>query len=966
MANQLRKTGIDVLGDIPWGTHFCHFYQTKKDFVELLTAYFKTGLENNEYCLWAISNPFNVEKVIHSLEQSVSGFKDHLTRKSFEIIPITEWYLKEGKFNPKEIVSEWVQKLHEAQNRGFDGMRIHGNKGWLEEEDWESYQQYEKELSNSISNHRMIVLCTYPLTKVNASTFLDVVHLHECVVSTRKGEWKVLQNTEIEQMHVELKKKNQELEVHVEQRTRELEETIRKLENEIAERKKAEASLNEEKKLSDEIIDSIPGLFALFDENLRFVRWNKSFETVSGYTPEEIMKLHGIESFFDNEEDKQRTSHILNEIFEKGSGSAEVSPLMKDGTPVTLLFSGRSFKYEGKIYLITTGIDITEQKKIEAKFKTVIEQSLLGFYIISDRKFAYVNPQLAKIFGYRQEELIGALVEIVIHPDDREMVAEHVRVRMEGEKDRVHYEAKGVKKNGETIRIEVFCSGTLKGKSKAIMGTLIDVTERKIAEERLRQSEQLLSEAEHLAHIGSWSTDIQNGTVAWSNEHYQIFGIRPEDFDNRLDTVLQFTHPDDKDFVYRAMEEAIKTKKPFDFHYRIIRSQGEERILHVCGAVLTDDQETPTKLYGAVQDVTESKQAEEELRLAYKRLSYHVENTPLAVIEWNKDLFITRWSGQAEKIFGWKASEVLGKNIYDSDIALIYKEDEEKVKNMAHEVLHKSIERNFNINRNYTKDKKVIYCEWHNSVLRDEAGNIITIMSLGQDVTERTIAKEKLSESYNQIRSLTEYLQNVREEERTNIAREIHDELGQQLTVIKMDVAWLNKRLSQTNEAVKEKIQGLLHLLDETVQSVRRIASELRPSMLDDLGLAPAMEWHLNEFRKRSGIKISFHEPKEELELPAAVKTGLFRVLQESLTNVVRHSKATMVQVELSESNKHLLLHIKDNGIGFDHEKVAQKKTLGILGMKERSAMMGGSYEIRSEPGKGTEILVDIPLSSKV
>jgi signal transduction histidine kinase len=166
------------------------------------------------------------------------------------------------------------------------------------------------------------------------------------------------------------------------------------------------------------------------------------------------------------------------------------------------------------------------------------------------------------------------------------------------------------------------------------------------------------------------------------------------------------------------------------------------------------------------------------------------------------------------------------------------------------------------------------------------------------------------------------------------------------------------------NNAIKEKLKDLTGLLDNTVQSVRRIASELRPSMLDDLGLAPAMEWHLNEFGKRSGIKISFHEPEEELELPKQVKTGLFRILQESLTNVARHSKATKVQVELREKNNHLLLRIEDNGIGFDQRQVAQKNTLGLLGMKERTAMMGGSYEIQSKPGKGTEISVDIPLST--
>lgn len=834
MTKQLRKTGIDVLGDIPWGSHFCHFYQTKKDFVELLTAYFKAGLENNEYCLWATSNPFNVEKVTNLLEQSVPGFKDHLANKSFEIFPITEWYLKEGKFNSKAIVSKWLSKLHDAQSRGFAGMRIHANKGWLEDEDWESYQQYEKELSNSIYNHEIIMLCTYPLAKADASTFLDIVHVHGRVISTRKGEWKVLQDKEVEQIQADLKKMNEELGIYVGHRTRELQETIRKLQIEITERKKAEEQLLYEKNLSNAIIDSIPGLFALFDQNMRFIRWNKSFEAVSGYKPEEILALHGIDSFYDNEKDRQRTTKILADIFEKGSGSAEVRVLMKDGKPITVFFIGRSFEYNDKKCLITTGIDITEQKKTEAKFKTVIEQSLLGFYIISDEKFAYVNPQLAKIFGYSQEELINSPVEIVIHPDDREMVAENVRVRMEGEQNTVHYEAKGLKRTGETIMIEVFCSGALKEKNKAIMGTVLDVTERKLAEEQLRQSESLLAEAEHLAHVGSWSLDLRNQKVTWSDELYQIFGIKPSKFDHSLETVIRFSHPDDKAFIEQVVSEAVKTHKPYNFHYRIIRPDGEERVLHVSGAVITDDQGNAVRMYGAVQDVTESKQAEQMMK-----------------------------------------------------------------------------------------------------------------------------------ESYEQIRSLTEHLQNIREEERTHIAREIHDELGQQLTVLKMDVAWLSKKINGSNNAVKEKLNELTSLLDNTVQSVRRIASELRPSMLDDLGLAPAMEWHLIEFGKRSGIKTSFHEPNEELEISKPIKTGLFRILQESLTNVAKHSKATKVHVELAEKNNHLLLRIKDNGKGFHQQEAEQKKTLGILGMKERTAMMGGSYEIRSEPGKGTEISVDIPLPSK-
>jgi signal transduction histidine kinase len=233
-----------------------------------------------------------------------------------------------------------------------------------------------------------------------------------------------------------------------------------------------------------------------------------------------------------------------------------------------------------------------------------------------------------------------------------------------------------------------------------------------------------------------------------------------------------------------------------------------------------------------------------------------------------------------------------------------------------------------------------------------------------QDVTERRKAEETLRQSYEQIRSLTNHLQNIREEERTRIAREIHDELGQKLTVMKMDVAWLTKGLTNDNAAL-QKLQDLTDLLDGTLHSVRRISTELRPSLLDDLGLAAAMEWHLREFEKRSGLKTTFNQPEEELQFDDHVKTAIFRIFQESLTNVARHSDANHVKVDLIANENQVVLKIKDNGKGFDKQKAAQSKTLGILGMRERAESLGWHFEIQSSSEKGTQVLVTIP-STKV
>lgn len=230
------------------------------------------------------------------------------------------------------------------------------------------------------------------------------------------------------------------------------------------------------------------------------------------------------------------------------------------------------------------------------------------------------------------------------------------------------------------------------------------------------------------------------------------------------------------------------------------------------------------------------------------------------------------------------------------------------------------------------------------------------------DVTELVDARLKLEESYQAIRRLTDHLQNIREEERTSIAREIHDELGQQLTVIKMDMSWLRDKLDLQNEAIRNKLNDLFILLNKAISTVQRISKELRPGILDDLGILAAIETYLEEFSKRSGIDTFFSGPDNEPAVSRNIKTGLFRIFQESLTNAGRHSEADMINVIFEVEEKNIILTISDNGKGFDEAKVATKKTLGILGMKERAAIMGGEYIIKGQKNAGTTIQVTVPL----
>ena len=303
--------------------------------------------------------------------------------------------------------------------------------------------------------------------------------------------------------------------------------------------------------------------------------------------------------------------------------------------------------------------------------------------------------------------------------------------------------------------------------------------------------------------------------------------------------------------------------------------------------------------------------------------------------------------------YGYTREEFLQLSVYD----FRPKEDLDKFKaatNTAFRGIHHA-----GIWRHKKKNRTILYVDIITYDINYKGQQ--TRLVLANDVTERHIAEEKLKESYDAIRKLTGHLQNAREEERLHMSREIHDELGQLLTVLKMDVSWVNKKIEPANTLAKEKLSEILTVIDTTVKTVRRIASELRPSLLDDLGLLAAMEWHLEEFERRSGILKELNIPETEIQLSNSLKIGIFRIFQESLTNVARHAEATKVTVSLVQKEKQLILTIRDNGKGFE-EKKGVKKTLGLLGMKERSQMMGGHYSISGIPGEGTTVTVIVPL----
>jgi signal transduction histidine kinase len=231
-----------------------------------------------------------------------------------------------------------------------------------------------------------------------------------------------------------------------------------------------------------------------------------------------------------------------------------------------------------------------------------------------------------------------------------------------------------------------------------------------------------------------------------------------------------------------------------------------------------------------------------------------------------------------------------------------------------------------------------------------------------RDITERKRSEQRAQAAHAQLRVLTHGLNTVREEETAMLAREIHDELGQQLTGLKMDVSWIASKLDARQSALKARATEALAHIDASIETVRDIAARLRPAILDHLGLVAAIEWHAQTFQKKSGIDCEVISNKSAIRLKPDHAIALYRIVQEAMTNVVRHAGATRIDVGLYQKDARLALEIRDNGRGIEPDAHAGRKSIGLLGMRERARAAGARFAIEGFPGKGTVVTVQMPL----
>ena len=314
----------------------------------------------------------------------------------------------------------------------------------------------------------------------------------------------------------------------------------------------------------------------------------------------------------------------------------------------------------------------------------------------------------------------------------------------------------------------------------------------------------------------------------------------------------------------------------------------------------------------------------------------------------------------ALKALGYKRKEMLALNF----VSLLDESQLPKAIKSLQEIIRSGHQKKPDEYKLRRKDGRYIWVETEGSLIYKD-GKPFAVQGIARDITAKKMAEEALRESKEQLRNLATHIQSVREEERTAVAREIHDELGQALTAIKMDLSWLDKKIPAEYSPLFKKTKAMSALIDSTIQTVQRISAELRPGLLDDIGLLAAVEWQAEEFQKRTGISCDLSVSSQDITLDQDRSTAVFRIFQETLTNITRHAHASQVKVSLAKKDNALELKVKDNGRGIIEEKISDPKSLGLMGIQERVYSLDGKIHIRGIPNKGTTVTVFIPLPER-
>lgn len=446
---------------------------------------------------------------------------------------------------------------------------------------------------------------------------------------------------------------------------------------------------------------------------------------------------------------------------------------------------------------------------------------------------------------------------------------------------------------------------------------------------------------------------MQDRHFKFINSHFREYTGYTEEEMLKMNPT-SFILPEDRRKTAKNAIMMLKEQRFSPYEFRIVTRDG--RIKWIMETVMSIKFKGKRAILGNSMDVTERKEASHRLEELEALESSILDAIPQAVVGLHERRI--NFANYAVKIiFGWHREELIGKSI-----RMIYRNEEDADK--IGDIFYSSLEKQRTFETEFPclcKDGREIICRMKASRIGEKLRDKRIVVTF-EDITEQKKAQEELERSRQDLRNLSVHLQSVREEESTRVARKIHDELGQSLTALQMDLSWLENRLPVNSKNIREKTRSMSELVDATIESVQKITRELRPTLLDDLGLPAAIEWQAGDFQKRSGIRCQANISCDNDAISKDLATSIFRIFQETLTNIARHSKATQCKVSLTEKGKELRLEVTDNGIGITQWQVDDSRSFGMIGMRERAHLWGGTVHVRNAKPSGTTVRVLIPL----
>ncbi|HEX8358185.1 MAG TPA: PAS domain S-box protein, partial [Segetibacter sp.] len=724
----------------------------------------------------------------------------------------------------------------------------------------------------------------------------------------------------------------------------------------------------EDNKFKANLLNTVGQAVVATDLDGLITYWNKAAEDIYGWSAAEATGKNIID-LLPAAQSREQARQIMHDLRIGKVWSNEFEVQRKDGSQFCAFVTDSPiYDQHGQLAgMIGVSSDTSERKKIEtelkeseARYKTAQKLGKLGHWELDLHNNSVLwSGELYNIFQLDPATTIPRFETVFrfLHPGDEKALKHHVDLTLAGLKpnDSVF---KITLDNGD-VRYVLEMSELKKdaaGRPLKIVGTVQDVTDQKLTENALVLSEKkykLLFEENPVPLFMFKESSLE--FIEVNHSALQQYGYLKDEF---LKMNLNNIIPEKQRVELNELIENHTSESKFEDTVQHKKKNGEVIYTKISTHRILYNQQ-PVWL-SAARDITPEITYEQKLKESQEQLSLIYNNTIDAMwllsVEDNGVYRFLNINNAYTHLTGAQKQDVVGRQLEE----VVPKEHLARLKEKYNDTVNtKNVATFFTTtglsNSEITAEIRVI-------PIINEKGVVEQLLGIGNDVTERQKSRKSLVKMNLQLRELTFHLQNVREEERTSIAREIHDELGQQLTVLKMNVAWVKRKMGEQDELIVNKLKETLELCDFTITTIRKIASNLRPSIIDDLGLVAAIEWQCEEFSKRSGVPVNFSSDVNNLKFKPDASIALFRILQEALTNVARHANATNITCTLKKQGGNITLTIIDNGRGFDLSGKRKVKTLGILGMTERAAMINGTYKISSVPNKGTTVSVQIPL----